>query len=158
MESRRGTRREHSTATPHVRAKQRFTHEQRVMLTNEPARLDALRRTRLMDTPREAVFDDMAATAAALFHAPMAAITLLGADREWCKSAAGTLVTETARHHSFSTLAVEHGEILIVPRRRLGCALRRQRLCREAQRGALLRRRAADDRRRPRARRAAGDG
>ena len=78
----------------------------KIMLTNEPARLSALRRYRQMDSPREEVFDDVAATAAALFHTPMAAITLVDAGREWCKSVLGADVTEVDRAHSFSTFAI----------------------------------------------------
>ncbi|BDI28688.1 hypothetical protein CCAX7_007390 [Capsulimonas corticalis] len=84
------------------------------MLTNEPARISALRRYRQMDSPREEAFHDIAATAAALFQVPIAAITLVDDSREWCKAIVGADIAEVPRALAFSTLVLEQPDLLIL--------------------------------------------
>lgn len=61
----------------------------------EQARLTALCRFRVLDTPPEEAFDALTALAAQLCEAPMAAVTLVEADRMWCKSRLGLDLSET---------------------------------------------------------------
>ena len=56
---------------------------------NEAARLAALRRYGVLDTPPEAEFDDITRLAAGLCEAPVALICLVDGQRLWCKSATG---------------------------------------------------------------------
>jgi phosphoserine phosphatase RsbU/P len=53
---------------------------------NEPERLNALRRYRILDSPPESAFDRIAEMAAAFFRVPMAGISIVDGDRVWFKS------------------------------------------------------------------------
>ena len=55
----------------------------------ESARLAALARYGVLDTPREAVFDRITEMASIIYAAPMAAIALVDAERVWFKSRVG---------------------------------------------------------------------
>ena len=56
---------------------------------NETARLDWLRQAYILDTPREAVFDDITRLAAQICGVPIAAISLVDENRQWFKSIRG---------------------------------------------------------------------
>jgi len=58
-------------------------------ILRDPARLDALRRVALLDTPTEAAFDRLTRLAAAVLDAPVALINLVDADRQFFKSCIG---------------------------------------------------------------------
>lgn len=79
------------------------------------ARLTALRDTGLLDSPDEAVFDDVTRLAQAICNAPIALISLVDAKRQWFKSAIGVDVRETPIETSFCAHAIAAGEVLIVP-------------------------------------------
>ncbi|MEJ8836895.1 PAS domain-containing protein [Ramlibacter sp. AN1133] len=57
--------------------------------TDEAARLAALRRLGILDTPAEALLDSLARSAAAACGTPMALVTLLDADRQYVKAQVG---------------------------------------------------------------------
>jgi diguanylate cyclase (GGDEF)-like protein len=82
---------------------------------NEPFRLNSLRRLQLLDTPIEERFERITRLAQQLLDVPIAAISLIDADRQWFKSIQGLPVTETARDVSFCghTILGEGG--LVVP-------------------------------------------
>jgi GAF domain-containing protein len=61
----------------------------------ERARLAALRRYNILDTPTEAEFDDFTQLAAHVCGAPIAVINLIDRDRQWFKSEIGLGVRET---------------------------------------------------------------
>ncbi len=82
---------------------------------DEAERLAALHALRLLDTPAEERFDRLTRLAAGLFRTPVALISLVDADRQWFKSAAGTDMCETTRESSFCAHAVVAREMLIVP-------------------------------------------
>jgi len=82
---------------------------------DDPARLAALKRTSLLDTPSEAAFDRLTQLAAFVLRAPVAIVTLLDGERAFLKSCFGVpepLASErrTPVSHSFCKLAVESGE------------------------------------------------
>jgi diguanylate cyclase (GGDEF)-like protein len=56
---------------------------------DDPERLEALRKTALLDSPTEDAFDRLTRLAAKVASAPMAAMTLLDNDRQFFKSAFG---------------------------------------------------------------------
>jgi CheY-like chemotaxis protein/GAF domain-containing protein len=51
----------------------------------------------ILDTPREAAFDDIAALAGAICGVPVSAISLIDRDRQWFKAACGLDATESPR-------------------------------------------------------------
>ncbi|HZH47326.1 MAG TPA: histidine kinase dimerization/phosphoacceptor domain -containing protein [Roseococcus sp.] len=61
----------------------------------QPERLAALRRTGLLDTPRERDFDEIVALAARICDTPIAVVNLIDADRQWFKAEIGLGVAET---------------------------------------------------------------
>jgi anti-sigma regulatory factor (Ser/Thr protein kinase) len=82
---------------------------------DEAARLEALRRYRILDTEPERSFDDLTLLASYICGTPMALITLVDADRQWFKSRVGISISETARAVSFCAHAIEHRDLFIVP-------------------------------------------
>lgn len=57
--------------------------------TYEAARIDALRKLNLLDTPPSEAFDRITRMAARLFNLPIAAVSLTDTDRQWFKSRVG---------------------------------------------------------------------
>lgn len=86
-------------------------------LLNDPARLQALVTSALLDTEPEPVFERFTRAAALLTRAPAALISLLDAERQYMKSsfgeaAAGRLTNQTTRQ--FSQHVVTHNRPLLV--------------------------------------------
>lgn len=81
---------------------------------NETERLAALERYRLLDSPEEQVFDDIAALAAALIDVPVALVSLVDRDRQWFKAHHGLDLQETSRTESFCAWAVYDNATLVV--------------------------------------------
>jgi PAS domain S-box-containing protein len=82
---------------------------------NEAARLAALHALHVLDTPPEALFDELTALAASICQAPVALISLVDADRQWFKSHIGWEVGQTPRDISFCGHAILQDDLLIVP-------------------------------------------
>ena len=82
---------------------------------DEEARLAALRRYAILDTPPEQSFDDLTLLASYICGTPMALVTLVDADRQWFKSRIGISLAETARAISFCAHAIHHRDLFIVP-------------------------------------------
>jgi hypothetical protein len=84
-----------------------------------PARLDALRATGLLDSPRERRFDRHAELAAQVLGAPVALVSLVDEDRQFFKSCLGlpepwSSARETPLTHSFCQHAVARRQPLVV--------------------------------------------
>ena len=88
-------------------------------LLRDPARLEALTRSELMDSEPEEVFDRLTRLATRLLGAPVATMTLLDDTRQYFKSAVGTAVNQTALSHSFCQHVVTGGAPLVVTNARL---------------------------------------
>jgi signal transduction histidine kinase/CheY-like chemotaxis protein len=74
---------------------------------NEARRLAAVRASRLLDSPREERFDRLARLAALLFDTPIAAVSIVDAQRVWFKSIFGLPgVSETVREGSLCNAAI----------------------------------------------------
>jgi anti-sigma regulatory factor (Ser/Thr protein kinase) len=86
-----------------------------VTAINEPARLAALQRYRILDTAPERAFDDLTMLASHICGTPMALITLVDADRQWFKSRIGIAASETSRTISFCAHAIKQHDLFIVP-------------------------------------------
>jgi hypothetical protein len=85
----------------------------------DPARLEALNQTGLLDSPPDEAFDRLTRTAARLLDAPVALISLLDEDRQFFKSCVGlgqpwSLRRETPLSHSFCQYALESAEPLVI--------------------------------------------
>jgi PAS domain S-box-containing protein len=80
----------------------------------EVARLSALQRYQILDTPREPDFDQLARLAADLCGAPIALIGLVDAEREWFKSCVGWDAGFAPRASSPSSHVILGREILCV--------------------------------------------
>jgi PAS domain S-box-containing protein len=83
------------------------------------ARLAALRRTALLDSPPEPAFDRLTELAASLLRAPIAIVSLVDEDRQFFKSAVGldeplASLRETPLSYSICATVVESGEPLIL--------------------------------------------
>lgn len=85
------------------------------MDAEEAARLQELRRYRILDTEPEKAFDDLALLASEICGTPMAMISLVDADRQWFKARVGLSVRETARSIAFCAHAIQQRELFIVP-------------------------------------------
>ncbi|HKQ96829.1 MAG TPA: sigma 54-interacting transcriptional regulator, partial [Candidatus Polarisedimenticolia bacterium] len=89
-------------------------------VTDDEARLEALRRTSLLDSPPEEAFDRLTRVAAAVLRVPMAIVSLVDRDRLFFKSQSGlTEPFATLRQgpiqQSFCQHAVRTRETLAVP-------------------------------------------
>lgn len=73
---------------------------------DEPQRLEALRRYRILDTPPEQALDDITLLAAHLCDAPIALISLVDANRQWFKSRVGWAESESSRDIAFCAHAI----------------------------------------------------
>ncbi len=85
------------------------------MTQNEIERLAGLRRYRILDTAREAPFDDAVALARILCDAPIALVSLVDEHRQWFKAASGIDFAETPRDTSVCSLAIEGTGLFVVP-------------------------------------------
>ncbi len=81
----------------------------------EEARLEALRRYGVLDTPAEEVFDDLTRLASLVCGVPVALLSLIDGERIWFKSRVGVDVCEVAREGSFCGRAIRFAGILEVP-------------------------------------------
>jgi diguanylate cyclase len=81
---------------------------------NEHERLQALHDVRL-DTAADARYDDIVRLAANVCQAPMVALTLVDADRQWSKAQIGFEHLETTRDMAFCAHAILTDEVMVVP-------------------------------------------
>ena len=81
---------------------------------DENARLALLHALDLLDTPAEPVFDRVVRLASRLLGVPMAAFSLVDAERQWFKARVGIEAAETPRDQAFCAHAIQEGEPLVV--------------------------------------------
>jgi two-component sensor histidine kinase len=83
----------------------------------EQERLAALRSYGILDTPREADFDDVVTLLSQICDVPFSTVTLIDEDRQWHKAAVGIGdLRETPRDVAFCAHTILHdGDMLIVP-------------------------------------------
>ncbi len=80
----------------------------------ERARLDALERQAILDTPPEPVFDDLARLASLLCGTPVAQINFIDATRQWSKAAVGAPRGERPRRLGFCIRAMLQPDPLVI--------------------------------------------
>ena len=81
----------------------------------EAERLAALACYGVMDSPRERVFDEIAALAAAICQTPIAVVNFIGSTRQFFKAEVGLGVRETPVDVSFCAHALLEQEFMLVP-------------------------------------------
>ena len=81
---------------------------------NEQARLAALRRLQLLDTPPEEAFDGLTRLVASLLEVPIAVVSLVDEHRQWFKSAVGIDASETPRDIAFCAHAIFDDQPLVI--------------------------------------------
>lgn len=81
----------------------------------ESDRLAALRAYDILDTPREAAFDDIVNLVARVFDAPIAVVNLIDEDRQWFKAEIGLGVRETPLDTSFCAHAILQQDRMVIP-------------------------------------------
>jgi diguanylate cyclase (GGDEF)-like protein len=83
-------------------------------LADEAARLAALQRYAVLDTPEEAPFETIVTLVKQVLHVPMCAVSLIDRHRQWFKAKRGLGVCETARDISFCTHTIQTYDPLVV--------------------------------------------
>jgi diguanylate cyclase (GGDEF)-like protein len=84
-------------------------------LQDEQGRLAALDRYSILDTQPEAQFDKITALVRTVLNVPMAAVTLIGGNRQFLKSRQGIDITESPRDVSFCTHTIQIRKPMVVP-------------------------------------------
>lgn len=84
-------------------------------LKDEGGRLAAVRRYDVLDTPAEEPFDKLTELVRNVLSVPIAAVSLIDANRQWFKSISGFSACELPRDISFCTHAITRREPMIVP-------------------------------------------
>ena len=86
--------------------------------SNEPARLSAiagLSSLQLLDTAEQEIFDNIARLACEITAAPMAAVALVGQDRQWFLAHPGFEAREISRSVTFCAHTIVTSELMEVP-------------------------------------------
>jgi GAF domain-containing protein len=81
---------------------------------NEAARLAALARLGILDTPNEPEFDQIVVEAAAMANTPMSLISFVTESRQWFKASTGVEAKETNRSAAFCAWAIYNADVLCV--------------------------------------------
>ena len=82
---------------------------------NEARRLAALRQLEILDSSQEAAYDRLVNYAARRCNVPIAAVSLIDADRQWFKAQVGLEACQTSRDISFCGHAILQPGIYMVP-------------------------------------------
>ena len=78
-------------------------------------RLAALRRYDILDTPREAEFDDIVALASTICDAPISVVNLIDEHRQWFKAEVGLGVRETPLETSICSHVILENDFVEIP-------------------------------------------
>ncbi|QBE66168.1 sensor domain-containing phosphodiesterase [Pseudoduganella lutea] len=82
---------------------------------HEGARLEALRKLDLLDTPPSEAFDRITRMAAQMFNLPVAAVSLTDSDRQWFKSRVGVDHWSIPRLQAPCGAVAETAEFVVIP-------------------------------------------
>jgi diguanylate cyclase (GGDEF)-like protein len=88
-------------------------------LSDEEARLAALRRYEIRDSGESGPFQRIVDLVRQIMNVPMAAVTLIDADTQWFRAQRGLKGTSTARAESFCNHTIAQGDPFAVPDARL---------------------------------------
>ena len=81
---------------------------------DEADRLASLRTRNILDSDREERFDRLTRLASTLLETPIAAISLIDADRQWFKSEVGLGITQTPRDVAFCSHAILDRQPMVI--------------------------------------------
>ncbi|MGC3972879.1 MAG: GAF domain-containing protein [Nitrospira sp.] len=81
---------------------------------DDTARVGALCRYRVLDSPSESDFDEMVQLAASVYKAPMAAITFIDHDRQWVKAAIGLDLSQTDRASGLCSFTIQGTDPVVI--------------------------------------------
>jgi len=81
---------------------------------NESARLHALHRLEILDTPPEVQFDDLARLASQFTECPIALVSLIDHNRQWFKSHCGLKASQAERDTAFCAHAILEPRLMVV--------------------------------------------
>lgn len=85
-----------------------------ISVDRESARLTALDRYDVLDTPPEEAFDRITRLAKKLFDVPVALVSFIDAHRQWHKSCSGLAAGEAPRQHTFCQYVIADGQHLVI--------------------------------------------
>ena len=88
-------------------------------LTDEVARMEAVRRYQILDTPEDGAFDRITTLAARLFSVPIAIVSVVDEDRIWFKSHYGLDIDQIDREPGLCASAVRQRDPWIIEDARL---------------------------------------
>jgi diguanylate cyclase (GGDEF)-like protein len=83
--------------------------------SEETQRLRSLLNYDILDTPPEAIFDELARMAASICDVPIALVSFVDEMRQWFKATVGLVISETPREFAFCAQAIKSAEPFIVP-------------------------------------------
>ncbi|MEO9337741.1 sensor domain-containing diguanylate cyclase [Mesorhizobium sp. SB112] len=83
-------------------------------LTDEAARLAAVHRYDLLDTPPEPEFEQLTVLLKSIFAAPIVLISLIDDRRQWCKSSIGLDIKELPRDQTFCQYTIRSLDVMVI--------------------------------------------
>lgn len=86
-----------------------------LMPSNERERINTLNTLKILDTPPSKRLDRITRLVANFFNVPVALITLIDTNRQWCKSSYGLKIHEIPRNASICSHTILHNSVLVVP-------------------------------------------
>lgn len=84
------------------------------LVPEEAARLAAVRRYDILDSPPDGAFDRICALAARIFDVPIATVTIVDEDRIWFKACAGLDVVQIPRTPGLCASAILHDDTYVI--------------------------------------------
>lgn len=81
---------------------------------DEVSRMHALRQYRILDTPPEQAYDDIARLATYLCGTPVAMVSLVDEARQWFKARVGVVTEQTPREHAFCAHSILKQGLFVV--------------------------------------------
>ena len=80
----------------------------------EPQRLKSLYQYKILDTPPEPEFDELAKLASQICSTPISLVTLVDVDRQWFKAKVGLDANQTPREVAFCAHAIHHDDLFLI--------------------------------------------